>query len=437
MIPSTIDGVVVTAIGNAANYWDSAAATSFANKQLTSVTIPDGVTSIGSSAFYSNQLTSVTIPDGVTSIGGSAFSDNQLASVTIPGSVTSIGQAAFSANRLTSLAMPDSVTELGDYAFSANRLQSLSISSSLTRIGAETFAGGQLQSVTIPSSVNEIGYRAFTGNQLTEVAIANPATTDDPLTWAGNPNIASFTIGGTTYSPIDRRATSAHPDCLKFDGAGTITQYAPAPTIADVQSSSWFACAAELDIPEAIGGVPVTAIGDDAFYAPYSSSSLSSVAIPSSVTTIGAGAFYDNRLTLISIPGSVAVIGQSAFAFNYLERVSIEGNPTLGSSNTIGSVFHRNGLDRATAPLWLSAFTLPRIHSETAEYYQNHADAVRIYASDPDFIATHSSIPLSTHTYTTNLLESLLLPPTSSTPPLSPSRTSRLLAPNYLHSKPW
>ena len=69
---------------------------------ITSVTIPNSVTSIGKSAFSSNQLTSVTIPNSVTSIGDSAFSSNQLTSVTIPDSVTSIGDGAFYKNKSNS-----------------------------------------------------------------------------------------------------------------------------------------------------------------------------------------------------------------------------------------------------------------------------------------------------------------------------------------------
>ena len=63
---------------------------------LTSVTIPNSVTSIGNAFSYCDGLTSVTIPNSVTSIGDYAFYKcDGLTSVTIPNSVTSIGNRAF------------------------------------------------------------------------------------------------------------------------------------------------------------------------------------------------------------------------------------------------------------------------------------------------------------------------------------------------------
>lgn len=64
---------------------------------LTSITIPNSVTSIRSSAFEGcSGLTNVTIPNSVISIGGSAFGwCSGLTSITIPNSVTSIGDYAF------------------------------------------------------------------------------------------------------------------------------------------------------------------------------------------------------------------------------------------------------------------------------------------------------------------------------------------------------
>ena len=90
------------------------------NKLATSITIPNGVTSIGNYAFsYCSGLTSVTIPNSVTSIGSYAFNGcTGLTRVTIPGSVTSIGAWSFGGCKgLTSITIPDSVTSIDDYAF--------------------------------------------------------------------------------------------------------------------------------------------------------------------------------------------------------------------------------------------------------------------------------------------------------------------------------
>ena len=86
------------------------------------------VTSIGEHAFHNfglpgfpdySSLTSIEIPDSVTSIGESAFSDcSSLTSIEIPNSVTSIGEWAFSdCSSLTSIEIPDSVTSIGEHAF--------------------------------------------------------------------------------------------------------------------------------------------------------------------------------------------------------------------------------------------------------------------------------------------------------------------------------
>ena len=90
------------------------------NELVTSIAIPDSVTSIGNYAFYGcTGLTSVTIPDSVTSIGNDAFNGcTGLTSVTIPDSVTSIGYRAFNGcTKLTSVTIGNGVTSIGNGAF--------------------------------------------------------------------------------------------------------------------------------------------------------------------------------------------------------------------------------------------------------------------------------------------------------------------------------
>lgn len=126
--------------------------------------------------------TAVTIPsvvgkDGidysVTSIKEAFKECSFLTSVTIPNSVTTIGRSAFECcSGLTSVTIPNSVTAIGDYAFDyCSGLTLVTIPNSVTAIGPSAFSGcSGLTSVTIPNSVTSIGGSAFYGcNELVEV----------------------------------------------------------------------------------------------------------------------------------------------------------------------------------------------------------------------------------------------------------------------------
>ena len=134
---------------------------------LTSITIPDSVTSIGQYAFYyCTSLTSVTIGNGVTSIGYNAFDNcTSLTSVTIGNSVTRIGGSAFeNCTSLTSITIPDSVTSIGNWAFeNCTSLTSITIPDSVTSIGNEAFSNcTSLTSITV--STDNQSYKSIDGN---------------------------------------------------------------------------------------------------------------------------------------------------------------------------------------------------------------------------------------------------------------------------------
>ena len=110
-IPSRYKGKPVTMIDHAAFHNSSV---------VTSVTIPDSVTSIPDDAFsYCSQLTNISIPNSVTFIGFSAFNScTSLKSITLPSSLSTIQSYAFyNCGNLKTIRIPVSVTSIGNCAF--------------------------------------------------------------------------------------------------------------------------------------------------------------------------------------------------------------------------------------------------------------------------------------------------------------------------------
>ena len=147
---------------------------------LTSIEIPNSVTSIGNSAFiYCSSLTSITIGNSVTTIGRNAFYRcdgltevhiNDIAAwcnIDFEDAQTNPLYNAqnlyLDGNKVTDVIIPNSVTSIGDYAFiEYTDLKSVTIPNSVTSIGNRAFYGCEgLTSITIGSSVKTIGSSVF------------------------------------------------------------------------------------------------------------------------------------------------------------------------------------------------------------------------------------------------------------------------------------
>ncbi|MDY4513382.1 MAG: leucine-rich repeat domain-containing protein [Paludibacteraceae bacterium] len=154
----------------------------FECSSLTSITIPNSVTSIGSAFLYCSSLTSITIPNSVTSIGGIAFFGcTSLTKTNYTGDIASwcniqfnspyANPISFSQNLylndvlVTDLVIPQGVIGVGAYAFNGcSSLTSVTIPNSVTSIGDMAFRYcSSLTSITIPNSVTSIGDYAFWG----------------------------------------------------------------------------------------------------------------------------------------------------------------------------------------------------------------------------------------------------------------------------------
>ena len=260
-------------------------------KSLTSVVIPDSVTSIGDYAFSNcTNLASITIASGVTSIGDHAFFGcKTLSSITLASGVTSIGNHAFhDCYRLKSIVIPDSVTSIGDYAFhSCQRMQSITMGKGVTTIGdyAFYFCDG-LESIELPDGLISIGKSAFQYCDFKEIIIPDSVSSIGDQAFESCDSL-KITIGkGLTF--IGEKA---------FDGCDyleSITVSEDNAVYASQDRILYNKAKTEIIlVPKNVAGAVKIVDGittiDNAMFSKRSN--LTSLEIPSSVTSIGEDAF--------------------------------------------------------------------------------------------------------------------------------------------------
>ena len=164
------------------------------------VVLPDTVRTINADAFWDSTVQEVNIPSGVTEIGMRAFLEcDYLKRITIPNSVTNIGEQAFqNCTSLTGVTLPNTLTAVEAYAFcGCSALTSISLPASVQEIGENAFSGCGLTSVTLPKGLKKLGDGAFAGNAFTSIALPDALEEMETGVVSGCENLTSITFPKT------------------------------------------------------------------------------------------------------------------------------------------------------------------------------------------------------------------------------------------------
>ena len=306
---------------------------------LTSVSLPDSVNYIGKYAFCLTGLETFTIPDGVTTIEEAAFYDcTSLTVIELPDGLTLIDMGAFfNCESLSSITIPDTVTTIGDNAFDGcSSLANVTIGNNVTSIGEYAFAYGCFTSVVIPDSVTVIYTGAFQGcDNLVYVEIP-----DSVLELLGDVFDDCSSLKEIHYSGTKEQWMALVEDyeekyanytiyCSDATIAGAALRY----ELNDEQTGYIVTGVGEvtggnLVIPETYNGLPVVAIGEEAFL----NSKITSIVIPEGVVSIGDAAFWAcGDLIYVSLPSTLTTIGNDVFYACGFETINIpEGVSSIG-----------------------------------------------------------------------------------------------------------
>jgi hypothetical protein len=369
-LPGSLKTISASAFGG------SSSGASVKGAGISSITIPSGVTSIGTYAFascdnletvnwhptlaipdnvfaWSGALENFTVPAGVTNIGGSAFRYSGLKSIAIPSTVTTVGSAVFQY-----CASLETVNWQSNAAIGANmfnqcaKLENVTLSQSLAGVSANAFNGTAIYN-GVPD--NGIVYAdkwvvAVKGNPTVEQLKAETEGIFDNA-FSGKASMAgalpAFTalrfLGANAF--YNTKITSATiPATVASAAAGTSATTGVFAGCTELAAVTWNSA---LAIPnrtfqncaklESVTLSNTTAIGDYAF---TGCSGLASVTIPVSVESIGAYAFQNcAKLAAVTLNEGLKIINNYAFA-----ACGITGTLAIpGSVKYIGSYAFQNG----------------------------------------------------------------------------------------------
>lgn len=301
------------------------------------------VTSIGESAFRScGELVSVTMPEGLTTIGKEAFYQSGIKTVSLPSTLSSMGTSAFRECRnLTGIVLPDELKEIKECAFYyCENLKTMTLGQNTTSIERDAFRGTSITSVVIPKSAKKIGIACFSENSSLKSLVINNAAVFIDYDAFYNTGLESVDLGNAVtgfgeYSYYSINGTFRNCKALTkivipasmivlsnnaFYGCSRLYDVTLPNTLTSIGDRVFEGCAiTQIDLPASL-----TSIGEYAF----SGCPFESIEFPSSLKTIGGYAFNNAKVKELFIPSSVIKIGAWAFEnCTSLTKVKIDNAP--------------------------------------------------------------------------------------------------------------
>jgi hypothetical protein len=358
---TTVSGALLTA--------DGKTLVMFPMDMVTSVAIPETVTTIGSYAFAGSYvLDHVTLPEGLEVIGECAFADCwALDEITIPGTVKSIGDLAFaSAYGIGSIDIPASVSEIGDGAFldmggltsfsvapgndsfsaadgilynydkttliacPGGKTGSVTLPKTVTKIAPYGFFGCGITSVSLPSGLREIGDEAFEScTGLTGMEIPRDLREMGESVFLNCPSLGSITVdSGNTYFR-ERDGVLFTYDMMElvcFPAGKTAESYEIPNGVFRIQPYAFaYSTVKSVAVPDSVNIIDT--------YAFLLCEQLTDIDLGRGVTEVGEYAFSDcMSLERLIVPAGVARLGNYAFAWCYeLETLVFMGETYIGA----------------------------------------------------------------------------------------------------------
>lgn len=305
--------------------------TFYNNSNITSVTIPDGVTTIGYNTFtYCDNLKTVSHGKQLQSIGESAFSScsalesfsfqeglltiandafsncTSLKSVTLPNSLTTLGESAFQDDSaLESVQFGNGITEVSAHAFeSCSSLTSITFSESIQRIRENAFADcSALKKLTLPNSLTQIDSKAFCAihseTSLRSISFGSGLQEIGPYAFAFHTKLAGILTLPEQLTTIGDYA---------FSGCSSVTQLQFPNGLQSIQKGAFQNCSElrAISLPNT-----VTTLGESAF---ENCNNVKNLSLSGSLTELPNLAFYGCGISDLCIPDSVTQIGVETFS---------------------------------------------------------------------------------------------------------------------------